>query len=49
VLLSNPHITKEFLIDSANSQQLFSDQQLIYRKNAMAEAITLLWLSSVKT
>jgi len=46
-LQSNFSVIKEFLMKGASINQLFSDQQLLSRPNAITEAITLLWLNKV--
>ncbi len=48
-LQSNQALIKEFLKQPSDINQLFSDQQLLQRQRAMAEAITLLWLNRVYT
>jgi asparagine synthase (glutamine-hydrolysing) len=42
-------LVNDFIKQSVNINSVFSDQSLIQRQNAMAEAITLLWLSKAYT
>jgi asparagine synthase (glutamine-hydrolysing) len=44
---TNRAVINEFLLQPGSVNELFSDQQLAQRKNAMSEAISLLWLNKV--
>jgi asparagine synthase (glutamine-hydrolysing) len=46
-IASQPAIANEFLKTPRAINQIFSDQQLSQRHNAMREAITLLWLNKI--
>lgn len=46
-LQKNPHVIQEFLKKEYSIDQAFSDHQLIHRQRAVAEAVSLLWLSKV--
>jgi len=48
-LLANPAINHEFLKQPQKISETFSDQALAQRKNALSEAISLLWLNKVMT